>query len=59
MVEQSRTLVRELPPSARVAVLMFGDSLRVWSDFTTDRESIDRILAHGLLHERPPRSVAA
>jgi VWFA-related protein len=57
MVEQSRGLVRDLPESARVAILLFENSLRVWSDFTTDRAALDRILAHGLLHERPPTSV--
>jgi VWFA-related protein len=57
MVEQSRALVRDLPGSARVAILLFENSLRVWSDFTTDRAALDRILAHGLLHEQPPASV--
>lgn len=57
LVEQSRELVRGLPASSRVAVLMFESSLRIWSDFTTDRAAIDRILAEGLLHERAPASV--
>jgi VWFA-related protein len=57
MVEQSRSLVRELPASARVAVLLFDTSLHVWQDFTAEREPIDRILEHALLHEHPPASV--
>jgi VWFA-related protein len=57
MVEQSRSLVRELPASARVAVLLFDTSLHVWRDFTTDRDAVDRILEHGVLRERPPPSV--
>jgi VWFA-related protein len=58
LVEQSRGLVRNLPATTRVAVLMFDSSLRVWSDFTNDRPALDRILAYGLLHERAPASVS-
>lgn len=58
MVDQSRGLVRNLPASTRVAVLVYDTSLHVWSDFTDDRAALDRILEHGLLHERPPASVA-
>lgn len=57
MVEQSRDLVRALPQSNRVAILQFESSLRVYSDFTSDRDALDRILAHDLLHEPPPMSV--
>jgi len=57
MVDYSRDLVRSLPASARVAVLQYENSLRVYSDFTDDRTAIDRILSRGLLHEPPPASV--
>jgi VWFA-related protein len=57
MVGQSRQLVRDLPASSRVAVLIFDTSLAVWSDFTTDRTAIDTILSRKLLHQRPPASV--
>src|SRR5262249_2632681 len=50
-------LVRSLPQSSRVAILMFESSLTLWSDFTTDRAALDRILDHDLLHGRPPASV--
>jgi VWFA-related protein len=58
MVGQSRELVRALPPSARVAVLVFDTSLKVWTDFTSDRALVDRILAHDLLRSPPPRTPA-
>ena len=58
LVEQSRDLVRSLPASDRVALVQFQTSLRIYSDFTGDRDALDRILAHGLLHEPPPKSVA-
>ena len=57
MIEYSRDLVRSLPASARVAVLQYENSLRVYSDFTDDRAAIERLLTRGLLHEPPPASV--
>jgi VWFA-related protein len=58
MVEQSRALVRDLPASTRIAVLVFESSLRIWSDFTDDRAAIDWLLAHRLFAEHAPSSVA-
>src|SRR5262245_62007823 len=58
MAENSRELVRQLPPTDRVAIVMFDTSLHVWSDFTSDRKALDRILEHRLLHEKPPKVVA-
>lgn len=58
LVAQSRALVRDLPASDRVAILMFDTRLTVWSDFTNDRAALDRILEHGILHEKPPKSAA-
>lgn len=57
MVGQSRDLVRGLPVSARVAILLFDTSLHVWHDFTDDRDALDRILEHGVLREHPPSTV--
>ncbi len=57
MIEYSRDLVRSLPASARVAVLQYQNSLRIYSDFTDDRAAIDRLLTRGLLHEPPPSAV--
>jgi VWFA-related protein len=56
-IEYSRDLVRSLPASARVAVLQYENSLRVYSDFTDDRAAIDRLLTRGLLHQPPPSAV--
>jgi hypothetical protein len=58
LVEQSRDLVRSLPASDRIAIVQFQTSLQIYSDFTADRDALDRILAHRLLHEPPPKSVA-
>jgi VWFA-related protein len=57
MVEQSRTMIRELPVSDRIAILSFDTSLKIWSDFTDDRDALDRILERGILHQRRPASV--
>jgi hypothetical protein len=32
----------------------FDSHLKVWTDFTNDRERLNGVLAHGLLFERPP-----
>jgi VWFA-related protein len=58
LVEQSRDLVRSLPAADRVAIVQFQNSLSIYSDFTADREALDRILAHDLLHQPTPKSVA-
>lgn len=54
MLLQSRTFLNTLTPNDRVAVLSFDSHLKIWSDFTNDREYLDRIFAHGILFERPP-----
>jgi VWFA-related protein len=57
LVEQSRDLVRSLPASDRIAIVQFQSSLSIYSDFTADRDALDRILAYGLLHQPTPKSV--
>ncbi len=41
----------------RVAVLSFEYSLRVWLDFTNDREQIDAVLRHGILFGDAPTAL--
>lgn len=53
MLLKSRRLLDTLTSNDRVAILSFDSRLRIWSDFTNDRERFDRILAHGILFERP------
>ena len=53
MLLKSRRLLDTLTTNDRVAILSFDSRLRIWSDFTNDRERFDRILAHGILFERP------
>jgi VWFA-related protein len=53
MLFKSRNLVDTLRPSDRVAILSFDSHLNIWSDFTNDRERLDRVLEHGVLLERP------
>ena len=54
MLVKSRNLLETLTPNDRVAILSFDSHLKIWTDFTNDRERLDRVLAHGLLFERPP-----
>jgi VWFA-related protein len=53
MLFKSRHFLDTLTASDRVAILSFDSHLKIWSDFTNDRERLDRLLAHGLLFERP------
>jgi VWFA-related protein len=50
---KSRDFLETLTPSDRVAILSFDSHLKVWTDFTNDRTHLDRVLAHGILFERP------
>jgi VWFA-related protein len=59
MLLKSRTFVETLAPNDRVAILSFDSHLKIWTDFTNDRERLHRVLAHGLLFERPPAVQAA
>src|SRR4029453_8416983 len=53
MLLKSRNFLDTLTASDRIAILLFDSHLKIWSDFTNDRERLDRVLAHGLLFERP------
>jgi VWFA-related protein len=54
MLVKGRAFLETLTPDDRVAILSFDSHLEIWTDFTSDRERLDRVLAHGLLFERPP-----
>jgi VWFA-related protein len=53
MLLKSRDFLATLTPNDRVAVVSFDSHLKIWTDFTNDRERLERLLAHGLLFERP------
>jgi len=59
MLQKNRRFLETLSPNDRVAVLSFDSHLKIWTDFTNDRQRLDRELAHGLLFERPPAVQAA
>ena len=59
MLQKNRRFLETLSPNDRVAVLSFDSHLKIWTDFTNDRQRLDRVLAHGLLFERPPAVQAA
>ena len=54
MLLKSRNVLETLTPNDRVAILSFDSHLKIWTDFTSDRERLDRVLGHDLLLERPP-----
>jgi VWFA-related protein len=59
MLMKSRHFLDTLTPNDRVAILSFDSHLKIWTDFTNDRERLDRVFAHGLLFERPSTVQAA
>jgi len=54
MLLKSREVLGSLTPADRVAIMSFDTHLKIWTDFTGDRERLDRILSHDLLLQRPP-----
>jgi len=54
MLIRSRLFLDSLGPDDRVAVLSFDYHLKVWVDFTGDRERVRRIFERGILFENPP-----
>ena len=54
MLVKSRHLLDTLAPNDRVAILSFDSHLKIWTDFTNERERLNRVLGHGLLFERAP-----
>jgi VWFA-related protein len=59
MLIETRGFLDTLTPNDRVAVLSFDSHLKIWTDFTDDRERLRRILQHGVLFEHPPALQAA
>ena len=55
MLEEARKLIGALGPDDRVAILSFDTHLKLWRDFTADRESLDRALEHDVLFASRPR----
>jgi VWFA-related protein len=53
MMRDSARFVDRLGPRDRAAVLVYDSRLRLWLDFTTDRERLRRTLAGGILSEPP------
>src|SRR5207248_1298582 len=56
MLLKSRDFLGTLAPNDRVAVLSFDSNLKIWTDFTNDRERLDAVFGHDLLLARPPAS---
>lgn len=52
---ETRTFLDSLGPDDRVAVLSFDSKLRIWMDFTNERDRVRRVLEHGILFEEPRR----
>jgi VWFA-related protein len=53
MLMESQTFLDDLTPLDRVAVLSFDSQLKIWLDFTSDREAVRHVLRRGILFEAP------
>src|SRR5687768_561597 len=51
MLIESQSFIDELTPRDRVAVLSFDSQLKIWLDFTSDRDAVRRVLQRGILFE--------
>ena len=54
MLFQARSFLDSLGPDDRVAVLSFDYKLKVWLDFTRDRDRVRDVLENGILSRNPP-----
>jgi VWFA-related protein len=53
MLVESRSFLDELTPRDRIAVLSFDYHLKIWLDFTDDRDAVRRVLAREILFKDP------
>lgn len=54
MLRRAREMLDGLGEHDRVAVVSFDSHLRIWADFTADRERLRRVLDRSILFERHP-----
>jgi VWFA-related protein len=54
MLIESQRFLDELTPRDRIAVLSFDYQLKVWLDFTNDREAVRRVFQREVLFKEPP-----
>jgi VWFA-related protein len=54
MLRRAREMLDALGAEDRVAVVSFDSHLKLWTDFTTDRARLRRVLDRSLLFERVP-----
>jgi VWFA-related protein len=53
MLIEAQNILDDLTPNDRVAILSFDYHLKVWIDFTNDRERLLQVLNRGILFEDP------
>jgi VWFA-related protein len=53
MLVEAQGFLDGLTPNDRVAILSFDSHLKVWVDFTDDRDRLRRVLKRGILFEDP------
>lgn len=53
MLVEAQGFLDGLTPHDRVAILSFDSHLKIWVDFTNDRDRLLRVLKHGILFEDP------
>jgi VWFA-related protein len=54
MLDRAREFVETLGPNDRVAILTFDSHLRLFSDFTNDREALAEMIRRRIVPYRPP-----
>ncbi len=57
LLEKARGMIERLGPEDLVAVLSFDTHLKLWCDFTADRQTLLRVLEHDVIFEERARYV--
>jgi VWFA-related protein len=57
MKEHAAKLLDSLQPDDRVAVVSFDTHLKLWTDFTTDRNRVRGVVERSILFEDPPAKI--
>ena len=57
LLKESRHMISRFGPEDRVAILSFDTHLKLWRDFTADKDSLDRALENDVIFQERPRYV--
>jgi len=57
LLKEARRMISRFGPEDRVAILSFDTHLKLWRDFTADKDSLDRALESDVIFKERPRYI--